>query len=237
MGGIFSYDSAPMQVLMRLGDLILLNIIYVLCCIPVFTIGAAQAGLYTACRVMQNREDDSSLIAAFFRGFKTGFGSVTVAWGILGVVFVIVAWLAGASIGAGGSVALSLLAMLVCATFQSLVPAFHSRFSCTPWQLIRNTWFMLFAHPLRSLLITALLWLPTVVFMLDLYIFMACTPIWLTVYFSGIFSLNTAVLKKPFQVLVDHFNETHGITPEVHTPSPNAVFTDVPDGEDAEEEQ
>lgn len=234
MSNIFSYESAPMQVLMRLGDLILLNLVYVLCCIPVFTIGAAQAGLYTACRVMQNREDDSSVIGAFFRGFRTGFGSVTVAWGIVSVVLAVVIWLATASIMAGGSVWLSILAMAAVATFQALVPAFHSRFVCTPWQLIRNTWFMLFAHPLRTLLITALIWVPVAVFLVNTYIFMSCTPIWLALYFSGVFSLFTAVLKKPFKVLVDHFNETHGITPEVHEASPNAVFTDVAETEEEE---
>ena len=227
MNSVFSYESAPMQLLMRLGDLIMLNILYLVCCIPVVTIGAAQAGLYTACRVMQDKNDDTSVLTAFFRGFRTGFGTVTVAWGIVTLVLAVVIWLAVASIGAGGSVWLSILAMLVCAIFQSLVPAFHSRFVCTPWQLIRNTWFMLFAHPLRSLLITVVIWVPVVVFAVDTYIFMACAPIWLALYFSGAFSLCTAFLRKPFKVLVEHFNETHGITPEVHTPSDNAVFSDV----------
>ena len=122
MSNIFSYDSAPMQVLMRLGDLILLNIVYTLCCIPVVTIGAAQAGLYTACRVMQNKEDDTSVISAFFRGFRTGFGSVTIAWGIVTLVLAVVTWLSIASIMAGSPVWLSLLAVVVVASFQAENP-------------------------------------------------------------------------------------------------------------------
>ena len=43
----FSYESKPMQILMLLGDLIILNLLFILCSLPVFTIGAAQAGLYT----------------------------------------------------------------------------------------------------------------------------------------------------------------------------------------------
>jgi len=242
MSNIFSYESAPMQMLLRLGDLILLNVCYLACCIPVFTIGAAQAGLYTACRTMQNREDDSSPVAAFWRGFRSGFGSVTIAWGILTVVLVLVTWLSVASINAKGNVFLSVLAILSVAIFQTLVPAFHSRFECTPWQLIRNTWFMLFAHPLRSLLITVLIWIPAYLFGAPVliakeapFLFMSCAPIWISVYFSGAFSLATALLKKPFKVLVDHFNETHGITPEEHQPSPNAVFTDVVETDEEEE--
>lgn len=218
---IFSYDSPPMQMLMRLGDLILLNLVYVVCCIPVFTIGAAQAGMYTACRVMQNKEDDSSILGAYWRGFRTGFVTVTIAWNVLSVVLALIIWLSIASIGLQGSPWLSILAITVCASFPSLVPAFHSRFTCTPWQLIRNTWFMLFAHPLRTLLITAMLWLPPAVLLLDLYAFMACTPIWLTLYYGTIFSAATSLVKKPFNVLVDHFNETHGLnqqTPTEETP-------------------
>lgn len=234
MNSVFSYESAPMQMLMRLGDLIILNVMYLISCIPVVTIGAAQAGLYTACRVMQDKTDDSSIFAAYWRGFRTGFGSVTIAWCIITVVLLLVIWMGGASIGFGGSVWLSIAAMVVCASFQALVPAFHSRFVCTPWQLIRNTWFMLFAHPLRTLLITAMLWLPFIA-MFKLYTFMALTPVWIALYYSTVFSAATSLLKKPFKVLVDHFNETHGITPETHKPSPNAVFTDVSETEETEE--
>ena len=74
MSNVFSYESAPMQMLLRLGDLILLNVCYLACCIPVFTIGAAQAGLYSACRVMQDKTNDGSVTAAFFKGFRTEIG-------------------------------------------------------------------------------------------------------------------------------------------------------------------
>ena len=77
MNSIFSYDSPLMQVLTYIGDLIILNFIFLLCCLPVFTIGAAQAGMFTAVRVLSDKEDDSSAVAAFFRGFKNGFGKVT----------------------------------------------------------------------------------------------------------------------------------------------------------------
>ena len=44
---LFSYDSKLMQTLTFVGDLIILNLLYLLCCVPVFTIGAAQAVLET----------------------------------------------------------------------------------------------------------------------------------------------------------------------------------------------
>ena len=44
MGGLFSYDSKLMQILNFIGDLIILNVLYLVCCLPVVTIGAAQIG-------------------------------------------------------------------------------------------------------------------------------------------------------------------------------------------------
>lgn len=215
MGGFFDYESKPMQILMFLGDLILLNILFLVCCIPLVTIGAAQAGLFTACKVLLDKEDDSSPYAAFWRGMTTGFGTVTLAWGITAVITAAVVWLGVAAIMAGSAVWLACISMGVCAVFTTLVPAFHSRFGCTPWQLIRNAWFLLFAHPLRSIGTTVLLWGPVIAFaLMEPYDFMALFPVWGALYYSTMCCFATTFLKKPFKTLTDHYNEQHGIKPE-----------------------
>ena len=43
----FSLDSKFMQALSRIADLILLNLVFLVTCIPIFTIGAASAALYS----------------------------------------------------------------------------------------------------------------------------------------------------------------------------------------------
>ena len=215
MNGFFSYESKPMQLLMFLGDLILLNILYLLACIPIITIGAAQAGLFTGCKVLLDKEDDSSPYAAFWRGFFNGFATVTVAWWVMNIILAIVIWSAVSAGMLGAAIWLVVVAVCLCAVFQSLVPAFHSRFGCTWWQLIRNTWFLFFAHPIRSILTAAMIWAPLVVFFcFNVYTFMSLTPIWGTLYFSTVFCFATGFLKKPFKTLTDHFNEIHGIKPE-----------------------
>lgn len=212
MNKLFSYDSPIMQVLGFIADLIILNILFLLCCIPLFTIGAAQAGLHTAIKVMLDKEDDSSYIVAFFRGFSSGFGTVTVSWGLMTVLLLLVAWLGLMSVAMGAPKWLIIIAVVICALFQSLLPLFHARFSCTVLQLIRNAWFLIFAHPLRSIVTFALVWGPVIVFLLgDLYSFMGLAPFWCTLYYSCVFCAVHTIMKKPFKVLVDHFNETHGI--------------------------
>lgn len=215
MGGFFSYESKPMQIMMFLGDIILLNVIYILCCLPIFTIGAAQAGMFTACKVLLDKEDDSSPYAAFWRGFTSGFGTVTLAWGVATVVMGVTIWFAVSAMLLEGAKWLSWIAMGLVAVFQCLVPAFHSRFGCKWWQLLTNSWFLLFAHPLRSIGTTLLIWIPGIAFaLLDLHTFMTLMPIWGALYYATAFCFASTFLKKPFKTLTDHYNEVHGIKPE-----------------------
>ncbi len=209
MRSFFSYDSKVMQTLMFVGDLIILNLIYLLCCIPVFTIGAAQAGMYTAAKVMLDKEDDSSLVEAFFKGFRSGFWTVTGAWGIVTLVLAFVAFTGYTALYYGGSVWIVVIGLVFCALFQSLIPLFHSRFSCTVPQLLRNAALLLFAHPLRSIGVFVVLWLPVIVMVLTLYYFMNLAPMWITLYYSTAMLFAFSFMKKPFGVLIQHFNETH----------------------------
>lgn len=219
MNSIFSYESTPMQILMYIGDLIILNFLFLLCCMPIFTIGAAQAGLYSAVKVLQDKEDDSSPAKAFFKGFKSGFGTVTLAWGIMTVILLLIGYLGIAAIMQGSMKWLVAISVSICGIFQCLIPLFHSRFNCTAMQLIRNGWFLLFAHPLRSIFVFAVVWLPAIVFLLcDMSFFMSLTPIWMTLYYSTAFLFGYTFMKKPFNVLIQNFNETHNEDGSLKTP-------------------
>ena len=214
MGNLFSYDNPIMQLLMKIGDLMILNFIYLACCLPIFTIGAASAGLYTAMKVMQDPEDDTSLVAAFFRGFKAGFGKITLAWGLMTLFALLVA--AASYLGHFGYGLPSwvcIVPVVIAAWYTAQIPAFHSRFGCTAWQLVRNVWFLIIAHPLRTLGVAILTWLPFGllvygIFSGDIFMFMSAAPIWITLYFGTAWYFCYSFLKKPFNVLIEHFNKT-----------------------------
>lgn len=209
MSNLFSYENPIMQLLMKLGDLMILNFIYLGCCLPVFTIGAAQAGLYTAMKVMHDPEDDTSLTAAFFRGFANGFGKVTIAWGLSAIVFAAVTYTCYLAALNGMSLWLCAIPIVVSAWAVAMIPVIHSRLGCTVMQLIRNVWFFVFAHPLRTLGVAILTWLPLGVLLGgNIYTFMVATPIWTTLYYSTAASIGYTFMKKPFQVIIDHFEET-----------------------------
>lgn len=213
MGNLFSYENPVMQMIMKIGDLIILNFIYLFCSLPLFTIGAAQAGLFTAMKVMQDPEDDTSLVSAFFRGFKNGFGTVTLAWGLmmLGMIGISCLTLGAYLYGLPGWLCLAPACIL--GWYIAQIPAFHSRFGCTAGQLLRNVWFLIIAHPLRTLGSAILFWFPLGLFLIGLFngnifTFMSMTPIWGSLYFSTAASFSYSFLKKPFNVLIEHFQKT-----------------------------
>lgn len=208
--GIFNYDSKLMQSLSFLADLIILNLCFIVCSLPIFTIGAAQAGLYTAIKVLLDKDDDSSSFKAFFRGFANGFGRITIPWLCFLVMIVLVGFnllnvLAYQYSGLNAPVVISIIGLCICALFQTMMPPFHARFSCTSWQLVKNNWFMVLAHPLRSILVTGLTWVPVIVLAVDPYTFMSITPLWGAFYYSTIFMLCFRIMKKPYEQLTQQF--------------------------------
>ncbi len=218
----FSYESKVMQTIMVIGDYIILNLMFLLFCIPVFTVGAAQAGLYTGMRVLLNKEDDSSCTAAFWRGFKNGFGTITVTWCIFlaaigGLVWCFVQLWGFQAMGQAGAplaIGLSVTGLALLAILQSLASAFHSRFGCTWWQLFRNAWFLFISFPIRSIVVGVLTWGPVLVMCFNFYLFMQASPIFLAGYYSLAFMANCLLLRKPFSLALEAYSEAGGTAAE-----------------------
>ena len=82
MATIFSPDSKASLVLRRIADGCYLNVLWFVCSLPVFTIGAATTAMYdVTLRIAENREGD--VTQQFFRAFRRNFRQATVIWLIL----------------------------------------------------------------------------------------------------------------------------------------------------------
>ena len=206
MSNIFSYDSKLTHVLGYVADLFFLNVIFLICCIPVFTIGAAQAGLYTATRQMIDPNDDRSVIKAFFRGFVNGFGKISLVSTFFLLLDVILLYTLFMSIDypqLGIHWALPAVILAVCLLVHSLLPIFHFRFTCGPFQLFRNCVLLLIAHPLRSLAVMALTWAPVALFFLNPQMFLDLSALFVMFYYSVAFLFGAFLMVKPFKKLID----------------------------------
>lgn len=89
--GLFNYDNPVWRFIGKLGDLILLNLLWLICCIPVFTAGAATTAVYYVTLKLVRDEDDST-IRSFFRSFFQNFKQATAIWLLLLVAGALVAF-------------------------------------------------------------------------------------------------------------------------------------------------
>lgn len=88
MGKFFDMDSPVMRFLTVMADLMILNILTIICCIPIFTIGASLTGLnYVLLKMARNEE--GYIVRSFFKSFKQNFKQATIIWLII-LVFILV---------------------------------------------------------------------------------------------------------------------------------------------------
>ena len=85
MSSFFNMDSPIMRFLSRVCDLIILNLLTIVCCIPVFTAGASITALFSVTLKMVKGEE-SYIVRGFFKGFKENFKQSTIIWLIIAVL-------------------------------------------------------------------------------------------------------------------------------------------------------
>lgn len=87
---ILSINSPLFRFFSRVGDLILLNLLCILCCLPIFTIGASFTAMYyVTLRVC--RKDDVRIVHDFFHSFRQNFKQGIVVHILFSVITIILA--------------------------------------------------------------------------------------------------------------------------------------------------
>ena len=82
MGKLFNTDGPIMSFLSTMADLVVLNVLTFICCIPIFTAGAAFTALhYVSLKIV--REEEGYIIKDYFKSFKQNFKQATIVWLIL----------------------------------------------------------------------------------------------------------------------------------------------------------
>ena len=76
---LFDLDSPLMQFLGKVADLMLLNLITLICCIPVFTVGASLTALnYMSLKIV--RGEECYIWKGYFKSFRQNFKQATLIW-------------------------------------------------------------------------------------------------------------------------------------------------------------
>lgn len=79
MSRLFAMDGRLAVFLNKTADLVILNLLWVICCIPIVTAGAATtAFVYELLKLA--RDEESYIFTGFFQQFKENFKQATIVW-------------------------------------------------------------------------------------------------------------------------------------------------------------
>ena len=207
MKNIFNLESPLMQMLTRVGDMILLNVLFLICCVPVITAGASVAAMH---KVIQELiyETDSGTIKGFFRAFKANFKQATILWIIVLLVIVslgcdvllIVTYFSGSEAVKWMFGLLAVLAVLVCCVVAYMIPLIV-RYENTLRQHLSNAAVLAIIKLPRTIGLVVLNLLPLIILALSLNVFIQTLIFWLFIGFSFTTYLEVELLKPVFTEL------------------------------------
>jgi len=167
MGRFFNLDSPLMASLSRVADLMILNVIILVLCLPVITIAPALTAMHYVLLKMV-RKEESYIIAPFFKSFKENFRQATII-GLIIIVLVIIFIIDlqivnNSELGIASWLRIALLAcgLIGTMTLMYIFPIL-ARFKNTIRGTFKNALFMSIINLPRTILMIASCLLPLVV--------------------------------------------------------------------------
>ena len=200
-------DNKVLQVLAAIGDLMVLNLLWILCCLPVVTAGASTTALYYSLLKMV-RKEETYPARMFFRAFRQNLKQSIP----LTILLLLMCAILYVDLNVARNTAIRfgpLLSILVAALFvvfamvASYVFPLLAQFENTIKGTLKNALFMSIWHLPCSVVIFLLNLLPVLLFFLSPNLFLKSLVLWLFVGGAGIAYVNSRLFVKIF----DHYIE------------------------------
>lgn len=194
-------DSKFMQAMSRLCDLILLNIVFLVTCVPIFTIGAASTALYNVCfRIGTEREE--GIFRCYFRAFRSNFKQGTLLFLVLLIPFLLLIFSLNFYSALDGIphllTYLCTALLVVMVLIYSYVFPLLSQFSNTVKGTLKNALLLSIGYLPRSIAMAVLNVLPLAILYFQTLFFFQMGVVWFLLYFSAAAYLNVMILRKIF---------------------------------------
>jgi len=90
MKSIFNFEGPFFSFFSRVADLLLLNLLFIICSLPIVTIGASATAMYYVTLKMV-KDEESYIFKSFFKSFKQNFLQATGIWLMILAVSVVLA--------------------------------------------------------------------------------------------------------------------------------------------------
>ena len=185
MGRLFHPESPLMRFLGNLTDLIALNLIWLICCVPIVTIGPSTTAMYCVARDIDKGEYPP-VLRTFFREFRSNFKQSLLVFLVLLIPMLLVgAYLL--MVVSGGLDHIPLIKYLcyvaiviigfVCSYAYPLLACFDN----TVGNTLKNAILLPLANPFLALVVTALNMLPILVLLINPELLARCLIFWLVI--------------------------------------------------------
>lgn len=206
MEKLFGPDTPLMRFLSKLADLVILNILFLLSCLPVITVGAAWTALYYVALKMA-RNEEGGIIRPFFRSFRQNFRQATCLWlgaAAAAAVLALDYWILAASAFPGASLlkmVLLVTGMVLLMTVQYLFPLL-AKFDSGLVQTVKNAFLLAIGHlPKTLIMVFSVIGAGILTFYSGETLSMAI-PVWLMLGFAILAFSNSLLLVRIFDGLI-----------------------------------
>lgn len=205
-------DNVVMRALSKICDMMCLNILWLICSIPIITIGASTTALYTVMLKMV-RNEEGYIFKGFFKAFKENFKQSTISWLILfllGIIWMIdfrFMGIIGGTVGLVFRVIFTLLGFFLLSVTIYVFPL-TARYVNTIRATFKNALILTVAKLPYTLLMIVVL-VATVVFSLwTVQTLMLAIPLWMLIGVSLVVWVNSYLLRRVFAVFEQETEES-----------------------------
>ncbi len=195
----FGIDNPFFGFMSRLGDLLILNILFVATCIPVVTIGMSCAALYRVALRMA-RKESNYVAREYFRACREEWKKSTVIWILFlatGALLFFDVLVAG-EMWSALNVAVGVLILIWAFLFTWAFPL-QARFENPVRVTLKNAMYMSVRYLPFTLLMTVLNAVPAVCIVLGSAVTALAVPIYIVVGFSLTARINAVLLDRSFR--------------------------------------
>ncbi len=195
----FSLDSKFYRLMMSVGEMMILNFCFLVACLPLVTIGAANTAMYTVMG-RRLRDEGSGTIVPFFRAWWNNLRKSTLFWLAQAFITVSLTLFFFLPLPLFLKVVAGVLLVLVTLVFSTIYPQI-ARFRNPTFAYLRNAVILLVLRLKWVLQNFLVILLPGLIFLLVPVEFVRFGFVWIVIGFSGLFYLSAKIMQRILEPL------------------------------------
>lgn len=185
MNSFLHPDSPTMRFLEKAANLMLLNLLWIVCSLPIITIGASSIALYTMVFKLLSESEGTDIVKPFFRIFRKEFWRSECMFGITLALALVLTANAFVSQRLPTPLSVGALIPLILFIFSSgYIFPLYAKFENSFFNTLKNAVLLSLLHLPKSILILCSNLLPLIVLLLSEALFWKLFVVWVLIYYA-----------------------------------------------------